>query len=543
VTVAKIPSTPLKAHGDGDILRLQADVLVVGGGLAGGWAAIAAAQAGASVVLVDKGYFGTSGVTATAGPGHWWVPPDPLQARQEAVRERNARAFGLGDPHWMERVIDQTWRTLPTLAGDYAFSKDERGVTQYRGLRGPEYLRALRRRAERLGVVICDHSPALELLTDEDGVVIGAAGLQRQANRDWIVQAGAVVMATGGCAFKSRLLGCHTNTGDGLLMGMEVGAELSGMEFSSYYTIAPARSTMTRSMSYAFARYYGPDRRPLDIAPGPNVTREVAAALLNGPVFCNLAATPQDIRDVMPTVQPNFMLPFDRWGIDPYAEIFEITLRGEGTVRGVGGLRIADEDCGVGVPGLYAAGDAASRELVAGATSGGGAQNSAWALSSGHWAGQAATKFARRAAGRAARRSYPAGQVGLRSGKGRREVDLKAVEATVRDEMLPYDKNIFRTGRGLGRSLEVLDGLWAEMRDHAAGRGRQRLRSREAAALVATGRWCYAAANARNESRGMHQRADAPETDSRLAARLRVRGLDKVLVAIDRSCAQAEAVR
>jgi succinate dehydrogenase/fumarate reductase flavoprotein subunit len=41
----------------------------VGGGNAGAWAASAAAEAGAKVILVDKGYCGTSGVTAAAGPG------------------------------------------------------------------------------------------------------------------------------------------------------------------------------------------------------------------------------------------------------------------------------------------------------------------------------------------------------------------------------------------------------------------------------------------------------------------------------------------
>jgi glycine/D-amino acid oxidase-like deaminating enzyme len=75
-----------------DRLEAITDVLVVGGGLAGGWAATAAARGGASVVLVDKGYFGTSGVTATAGPGHWWVPPDPSK-RAAAIEDRMGRAF------------------------------------------------------------------------------------------------------------------------------------------------------------------------------------------------------------------------------------------------------------------------------------------------------------------------------------------------------------------------------------------------------------------------------------------------------------------
>ncbi len=60
-----------------DPITARADVLIIGGGMAAAWAAIAAAKAGASTLLVDKGYVGTSGVTATGGPNHWWIPPDP----------------------------------------------------------------------------------------------------------------------------------------------------------------------------------------------------------------------------------------------------------------------------------------------------------------------------------------------------------------------------------------------------------------------------------------------------------------------------------
>ncbi|HCN46793.1 MAG TPA: hypothetical protein DIT18_14980, partial [Pseudomonas sp.] len=40
-------------------------MLVIGGGLAGTWAAVAAAREGAKVVLAEKGFCGTSGVTAS----------------------------------------------------------------------------------------------------------------------------------------------------------------------------------------------------------------------------------------------------------------------------------------------------------------------------------------------------------------------------------------------------------------------------------------------------------------------------------------------
>ncbi|WP_336962583.1 FAD-dependent oxidoreductase [Sphingobium aquiterrae] len=66
---------------DPDVLELTADVLIGGGGMAACWAGITAARAGAQVVLVDKGFVGTSGVTATGGPNHWWVRHKWLRTR------------------------------------------------------------------------------------------------------------------------------------------------------------------------------------------------------------------------------------------------------------------------------------------------------------------------------------------------------------------------------------------------------------------------------------------------------------------------------
>ena len=516
----------------GSHAEYSTDVLVLGGGLAGGWAATAAARAGAKVVLVDKGYFGTSGVTATAGPGHWWVPPDAGR-RAVAIEERLARAFGLADPEWMERILETTWRTLPTLSPYYAFPKDSRGETYYRGLRGPEYLRALRQQAEAAGVRIWDHSPALQLLLHGDGSVAGATGVERQvgAGRPWLIRAGAVIVATGGCAFRSRLLGSHNNTGDGYLMGVEAGAELSGMEFSNYHTVALAHTSQTRSASYAFADFSDAQGRALPTQGRPDYTSVLAKALLEGPVFATLARTPADLRQAVPHIQPAFILAFKRLGIDPYTQRFEVTLHGEGTVRGIGGLRVADDSCQTSVPGLFAAGDAASRELLAGATSGGGNQNSAWALSSGLWAGEAAAARARALGRRDRARAVAVGGAGLqplKSAKTARELDTGALVQTVKDELLPYDKVMFRHGERLRSSLTRLDQVWVEVRDHLHAEGREAVAARETAALVASARWSYGAAAVRTESRGMHRREDYPATDPRQARRLLVGGLDRV---------------
>jgi hypothetical protein len=98
----------------------RTDVLIIGGGMAGAWAAIAAAR---------------------------------LRAGQ-----------GLGDGGWMHRILDLTWRTLPTLAPEYSFPRTDDGETNDRAVRGPEYMPALRARLDKLGIRVLDHHPALELL-------------------------------------------------------------------------------------------------------------------------------------------------------------------------------------------------------------------------------------------------------------------------------------------------------------------------------------------------------------------------------------------
>ncbi|GGZ30867.1 FAD-dependent oxidoreductase [Asticcacaulis endophyticus] len=493
------------------------DVLVIGGGLAGCWAAVAAVREGVRVILAEKGYVGTSGVTATAGPGHWWVPPNPPELRQKAIAERHARGMGLSDPQWMARIIDTTWKTLPTLSNHYHFYT-ENGVTHYRGLRGPEYMRAMRALAIEAGVTIMDQSPIHDLTLAADGSVAGAVGEHRQLQQAFEVKAGAVVMATGGCAFFSHLLGSGNNTGDGYRMAVAAGADLSGMEFTNYYTVAPVRSNMTRSMAYSFARYFDSVGRELDIKPGPEVNEALAKALMRGKVFCWLDRVPQDIQAIMPHVQPNFVAPFDRRGINPYRDRFEVTLRGEGTIRGIGGINVIDDACQTRVPGLFAAGDAATRELIAGAVSGGGAQNSAWALSSGQWAGRGAAR----------RRQIRTSEVVSMRISGAPLLSVEEVVTAVRQEMEPPAKNMFRSDSQLRRSLQRMDAVWAAVRDRPVSS--ERWRDQALRATVATARWSLNAALTRTESRGMHRRTDFPALDPHQAHRLIVSGMDQVAV-------------
>ncbi len=246
-------------------IDLAADVLVLGGGPAGAWAALAAAEAGARVVLADKGQVGTSGASAAAntavirsagcrhprrGDG---APPRP--GLRPGARRRRSSASST-----------RPMAACSTAAGawGYAFARDDAGAI-YRGtLRGPDYLQLLRRRLHKAGVRILDHSPALALIGDRAGAA-GAWGVGPRPR----ARAGACGPArwrslTGGCAFRSKALGTHGLTGDGLLMAAELGATLSGMEFSGQYGISHVAATVTKNLIYGWASFTDATGRRLE---------------------------------------------------------------------------------------------------------------------------------------------------------------------------------------------------------------------------------------------------------------------------------------
>ncbi|MEH2113269.1 FAD-binding protein [Nostoc sp.] len=510
-------------------LDLEADVLVIGGGPSGTWAAWSAASSGSRVILVDKGYCGTTGCAAASGNGVWYVPPDP-EARETAKASRESLGGFLADRNWMDRVLNQTYVNVNQLAEwGYPFPTDDEGKPYRRSLQGPEYMRLMRRQIQRAGVKILDNSPALELLVDEDGAVAGATGVNRQTGEKWAVRSQSTIIATGGCAFLSKALGCNVLTGDGYLMAAEAGAEMSGMEFSNAYGISPAFSSVTKTLFYNWATFTYEDGT---VIPGASSHRRsvIAETLLQQPVYAIIDKAAESMRPSMRLAQPNFFLPFDRAGIDPFTQRFPVTLRLEGTVRGTGGIRIVDESCASSVRGLYAAGDAATRELICGGFTGGGSHNAAWAISSGYWSGKSAAEYTRSLGENKIQRQVKGvGEVVLHSGSDRTLATDEIIQA-VQAEVFPYEKNYFRTEQGLTESLGRLNHLWQELRSSQVTSQKELPRAREAAAMVATARWMYSSAIERKETRGMHRHLDYPEQDANQQHYLVSGGLDRVWV-------------
>jgi succinate dehydrogenase/fumarate reductase flavoprotein subunit len=447
------------------------------------------------------------------------------------MASREALGGYLADRRWMARVLDQTYAGINELAevGRYPFPVGSDGRQIRTGLQGPEYMRRMRIRVRRAGVRVLDHSPVTELLTDDDGGVAGAVGHRRQAGQDYTVRAGAVVLATGGCAFLSKALGCNVNTGDGALFAAEVGAELSGMEFSTAYGIAPEHTSVTKTAFYNYATFYHADGTVLAGAASQGGRSVIARTLLTEKVYCRLDRADPAAQRAMRLAQPNFFLTFDRLGVNPFTDLFAVTLLAEGTVRGTGGIRIVGDDCATTVPGLYAAGDAATRELICGGFTGGGSHNAAWAISSGTWAGRGAARYARALGATPGRRVSRAGGAGLRpTGKPGPADAFREVVRTVQGEVLPYDKNYLRHGDRLGDALRVLDDTWSGLRGSLRGVGDTAVGARQAAAMAAHARWMYTSALARSETRGMAKRLDFPRQDPTQHHRIVCGGLDQV---------------
>jgi succinate dehydrogenase/fumarate reductase flavoprotein subunit len=485
------------------------DVLVLGGGPAGTWAATSASAKGAKVLLADKGFCGTSGATAPSGTRVWIV--DPI-SRERVKSLRLIRGEHLNSNEWMESVLHQTYNNIKRLdAWGYPFPIHDNQSKIFDSLQGPEYMRVMRKCVKKYGATILDHSPALGLLTNSFGAVCGAHGINRQTNETWTVYAKSVVMATGGCAFMSKVIGCLGLTGDGLLMSAEVGAELSGMEFSNRYGISPEWSTITKAFYYDFATYYKEDGTVIN-----DITEiKLAELLLKEKVYLKIDKVDEEIKKYMRSSQPNFWLQFDRMGIDPFTDKFPITLRLEGSVRGTGGVNIKSKKCETSVAGLFAAGDVATREPVSGAYSGGGDINSAWAISSGFWAGNAAADYSKTVVEDTITLQQPI-----------KDIDVNLAYKVIKEEVLPLDKNFFRNQESMEKSIEKFNKVWNSSPTAPV----DPVKNKEALSLIAVARWMYSSALIRKESRGMHIRTDYPNKDPKQTCRYIITGVEDVII-------------
>ncbi|MCC5953888.1 MAG: FAD-binding protein [Acidimicrobiia bacterium] len=370
------------------------DVVVVGGGGAGCAAALTAADQGARVLVLNKLRLGDSNtVMAEGGIQAAVAPEDSLQRHfADTVRaghlagSRDLVAAMVHDGPDVIRWLIQLGVTFDTVAGDAGEVLMARGraggttvprILSCRDHTGLEIMRSLREAvALHPGIVVRDHAPVVELLTDTHGRCTGAVVVDLVSNAVQLVRANAVLLTTGGAgrlyvgSFPSS--NHYGATADGLVLAYRAGARLVDVDSFQYHPTGLAwPSALVGQLITEAARGAGAllvnghgERFVDEVAPRDVVAaamlREMAdgraverdgqvGLLLDVPSL--VADQPEILTDRLVTLAKLAA----RAGVDPTAEPLMV----RPTLHYQNGGVVIDEHGATGVAGLWCAGEVA----------------------------------------------------------------------------------------------------------------------------------------------------------------------------------------
>ncbi len=531
--------------------ELDTDVLVVGAGGAGMYAAVAAARAGARVVLADKSLVGRGGATIMAQmtvaaavgewePDHWTHHfADTVEAGRGLCDERLAAILCEEAPvriremdSWRVGWAREDGRMRAVMAPGH---KIPRCVYVDFLNTGPAVAKTLRTRvAQGAGIARISGLSIADLVV-HDGRVAGAVGINLEDGQPVGIAAAAVILAAGGLTRLFRRNSASANMGgDAYALALNAGAELIDMEFPQFFPIghlAPRLVGMDPIMWDPFRyklggrllngrmeefienygeRDSGVYTAPRDITSYAIVKEcEAGRGSPNGGAYLSFEHIPE------PELRLAFGPVIDRLaknGIDLTKRPVEVAPIAH---YHMGGVRV-DERMATRVEGLYAAGEA-----VGGAN--GANRLSGNAIPEAFVFGERAGRFAAQRkdepcawrsaddaqAGRLVERAHGAGG-GEAAGLG---ALLRELQALMWD-----DVGLLRTGDGLSRALGRIREMRTDELPSLAPRRKAHfdhalldwldlgasLLAAEAVALAALDR---------RESRGAHQREDHVATD------------------------------
>ena len=531
-----------------ELITVETDVLVIGSGAAGMYAAIEAERRGARVLLAERSLIGRGGATVMAqmtvavALGEE-VPDDPRAHYDDTI----AAGRGLCDDNLAQLLCEEAPDCIRELdAWGVGWARKDGHITAtiapghdrprcvYVDFinTGPAVSKTLRMHLARNPAIRKAGDLCIVDLVVSDGEVAGAVAWHLGSGAPVVIAAKATILATGGLTRLFRRNSASANMGgDGYALALRAGASLIDMEFVQFFPIghlAPRLVGMDPIMwdpfryklggkllngrREEFTSRYGSDEDGKYV-----LTRDLATYAIfkeveagrgspHGGAYlsfehCTAAALRQAFGPVIDRLAANHIdltcMPVE---VAPIAHYH------------MGGVK-AEASMSTEVPGLYVAG-----EVVGGA-------NGANRLS-----GNAITEalvFGRRAGRSAAERSKRLAPQKLRPQDTRAALDLLHADAPDRDApntaamtarlqaIMADDVGPFRTGAKLRRALSDIAALTAELGgvpigDRAAFDLR-RLEWFDLRNMLTVADAVAQSALNRSESRGAHQREDFPQ--------------------------------
>lgn len=388
------------------------DVLVIGGGIAGAFAAIKAKEAGAKkVIQIDKGHVGKSGNSAFgAGVMHVLLPNQKDEDLADRLR-RLVRAQGyLVQQDLLQDHLEQSWGIVQdlekwgveferTVEGEIE-SHPGRGAHPVIMFHGPQLMHTLMKTGLQMGIHQIHRVMITDLLTNDEKVV-GAVGFNIRDGNFFVFKARTTILATGSTWYKGLLPGHRDCTGDGYAIAYHAGTTLRGAENNDQISHAmPARFDIGPGLNMfqglggkwlnargeRFMEKYNPTLK--DRAGLRNIMYAFILEIKqgNGPIFMDMTHFPPEKVQRMRKVIPLPSKMFERAGIivdDRIVQPVEWMLCPPTGRPGV----IVNRRFETSLPGLYACGEAAASSAVVTGLS--------CAATSGTTAGMNAARFVR----------------------------------------------------------------------------------------------------------------------------------------------------
>jgi succinate dehydrogenase / fumarate reductase flavoprotein subunit len=238
-------------------IDVDVDVLVIGGGGGGSTAALIAQEHGARVLLATKLRHGDSNTTMAEGgiaaSSHLHDNPalhflDTMGGGRYMNKRELVQALVLDAPvvlDWLMRLGVMFDREADgTLICSLAGGQSRKRIHSAKDYSGLEMMRVVRDECRNRDIPVMEFSPAVELLTDENGQCAGAILYNYDTGRYVVVRARAVVLATGGIG-RLHIMGFPTTnhygaTADGLVIAYRAGARLLYMDAIQYHPTGAA---------------------------------------------------------------------------------------------------------------------------------------------------------------------------------------------------------------------------------------------------------------------------------------------------------------